>query len=561
MYRQNVIAQVFLPGGGIVEWLQCRLLFILCIARRVAECRVNGNNIARQNNNYFISQRRTPMKRINAIYARQSVDRADSISIESQIEFCKYELKGGSFKEYKDKGYSGKNTVRPQLQQLLTDIRRGEVEKVIVYKLDRISRSILDFSNMMNLFQQYQVEFVSSTEKFDTSTPMGRAMLNICIVFAQLERETIQKRVSDAYYSRSQKGFRMGGKPPYGYRLEEILMEGIHTKKLVEEPGEAAIVREIFDMYEQPDTSYGDITRYYAEKGVQFYGKELIRSMLTQLLRNPVYVRADMDVYRFFRSHGTNIVSSPEQFDGIHGCYLYQGRDAQIDKLQNLKGHMLVVAPHEGLVSSEQWLNCRIKLMRNKTIQANRKAVNTWLAGKVKCGNCGYALMSIKIQSGKQYLRCTKRLNNKACPGCGKVYTEDVENYVYKKMVRKLREGQSPAAYTKLKENPQVKQIYREIEEMEKEISLLVDSLAGAGETLTDYINQRVEEIDQMHQLKLEKLSVLAENHATPEQMEKVASNISLWEEIDFEEKRFTVDKMIGSLKVFPGSVQIQWKF
>ena len=501
------------------------------------------------------------MKRINAIYARQSVDRADSISIESQIEFCKYELKGGSFKEYKDKGYSGKNTVRPQLQQLLTDIRRGEVEKVIVYKLDRISRSILDFSNMMNLFQQYQVEFVSSTEKFDTSTPMGRAMLNICIVFAQLERETIQKRVSDAYYSRSQKGFRMGGKPHYGYRLEEILMEGIHTKKLVEEPGEAAIVREIFDMYEQPDTSYGDITRYYAEKGVQFYGKELIRSMLAQLLRNPVYVRADMDVYRFFRSHGTNIVSSPEQFDGIHGCYLYQGRDAQTDKLQNLKGHMLVVAPHEGLVSSEQWLNCRIKLMRNKTIQANRKAVNTWLAGKVKCGNCGYALMSIKIQSGKQYLRCTKRLNNKACPGCGKVYTEDVENYVYKEMVRKLREGQSPATYTKLNENPQVKQIYREIEEMEKEISLLVDSLAGAGETLTDYINQRVEEIDQMHQLKLEKLSVLAENHATPEQMEKVASNISLWGEIDFEEKRFTVDKMIRSLKVFPGLVQIQWKF
>lgn len=88
-------------------------------------------------------------------------------------------------------------------------------------------------------------------------------------------------------------------------------MEGIHTKKLVEEPVEAAIVREIFDMYEQPDTSYGDITRYYAEKGVQFYGKELIRSMLAQLLRNPVYVRADMDVYRFFRSHGTNIVGSP----------------------------------------------------------------------------------------------------------------------------------------------------------------------------------------------------------------------------------------------------------
>ena len=95
------------------------------------------------------------MERISAIYARQSVDKPDSISIESQIEFCKYELKGGSFKEYKDKGYSGKNTVRPQLQQLLADIRKGEISKVIVYKLDRISRSILDFSNMMELFQEY----------------------------------------------------------------------------------------------------------------------------------------------------------------------------------------------------------------------------------------------------------------------------------------------------------------------------------------------------------------------------------------------------------------------
>ncbi|MDD7220258.1 MAG: recombinase family protein [Clostridia bacterium] len=443
------------------------------------------------------------MERVNAIYARQSVDRVDSISIESQIEFCKYELKGEVFREYKDRGYSGKNTVRPQLQQLFMDIRRGEVKKVIVYKLDRISRSILDFSNMMEMFQQHQVEFVSSTEKFDTSTPMGRAMLNICIVFAQLERETIQKRVSDAYYSRSRKGFRMGGKPPYGFRLQEIIMEGIHTKKLVEQPEEAEIVREIFQMYAKPETSYGDITRYFTEKGVLFYGKELIRPMLAQMLRNPVYVRADMDIYRFFKDQGTDIVNNTEQFDGVHGCYLYQGRDSTTDKLKNLKGHMLVVAPHEGLVSSELWLSCRIKIMGNKTNQANRKAVNTWLAGKIKCGNCGYALMSVKIQSGKQYLRCTKRLNNKACPGCGKVYTEDVENHVYQEMVKKLRDAQASVGYTKVNENP----LYNEVEELER-----------------------------------------------------VVSNISNWEKISFDEKRFTVDKMINIIKVFPGEIKIQWK-
>ena len=112
------------------------------------------------------------MDRINAIYARQSVDKKDSISIENQIDFCRHELRGGAAKEYADKGFSGKNTDRPQFQQLVQDIEAGLIARVVVYKLDRISRSILDFAKMMDTFQKYNVEFVSSTEKFDTSTPV-----------------------------------------------------------------------------------------------------------------------------------------------------------------------------------------------------------------------------------------------------------------------------------------------------------------------------------------------------------------------------------------------------
>ena len=129
------------------------------------------------------------------LYARQSVEKQDSISVESQLEFCRFEIKGQAFRTYIDRGFSGKDTRRPGFEALMEDIRRGEIQAVVVYKLDRISRSIVDFSNMM--------------EKFDTSTPIGRAMLNLCAVFAQLERETIQKRVTDAYRSRSQKGFYM----------------------------------------------------------------------------------------------------------------------------------------------------------------------------------------------------------------------------------------------------------------------------------------------------------------------------------------------------------------
>ena len=142
-----------------------------------------------------------------AIYARQSVNKMDSISIETQIEECEKELhKGEKASVYFDKGYSGKNTDRPEFQRLLEDIRLGTVNKVVCYKLDRVSRSVVDFAMMMETFARYKVDFVSCNEKFDTSTPMGRAMLNICIVFAQLERETIQQRVIDAYCSRSRKG-------------------------------------------------------------------------------------------------------------------------------------------------------------------------------------------------------------------------------------------------------------------------------------------------------------------------------------------------------------------
>ena len=150
------------------------------------------------------------------IYARQSVDKEDSISIESQIELCLREVGNRPHRVFRDKGYSGKNTERPDFQDMMAAVRSGGVSRIIVYRLDRISRSVLDFANVISELQKYGVEFVSITERFDTSTPIGKAMLMIVMVFAQLERETIQQRVIDAYRSRSRKGFYMGGRVPYG---------------------------------------------------------------------------------------------------------------------------------------------------------------------------------------------------------------------------------------------------------------------------------------------------------------------------------------------------------
>jgi DNA invertase Pin-like site-specific DNA recombinase len=257
--------------------------------------------------------------RINAIYSRQSVDKKDSISIESRIEFCRHELRGGLAKEYQDRGFSGKNTDRPQFQQLVRDIEAGLIARVVVYKLDRISRSILDFANMMALFQKHNVEFVSSTERFDTSTPMGRAMLNICIVFAQPERETIQKRVADAYYSRTRKGFRMC-RAPYGYTTEAWTIQGINTTRLTADPVTADNVRLMFEMYAEPQTSLGDLTRYFASRIPE---KSLSKAWITDLLRNPAYTQADMDIYEFFKNNGAEVVGDAADFTGVNGCRLF----------------------------------------------------------------------------------------------------------------------------------------------------------------------------------------------------------------------------------------------
>ena len=499
--------------------------------------------------------------RIDAIYARQSVDKKDSISIESQIEFCKYELKGGNCKEYTDKGYSGKNTDRPKFQELVRDIKRGLIAKVVVYKLDRISRSILDFANMMELFQQYNVEFVSSTEKFDTSTPMGRAMLNICIVFAQLERETIQKRVQDAWYSRCQRGFKMGGKTPYGFRTEPYVMDGVRTKKLVIEPTEAAFVRQMYEMYADPQVSLHDITKKLTADGMRTYhGRPLSRATLSVILRNPIYVMADLDIYEFYKSQGTDIYNDAADFAGTNGCYYYQGKGNTEDKHKHLQGQTLVLAPHEGFIPSELWLKCRKKLLASHTYQPARKARNTWMAGKIKCGKCGYALMSAH-SNGILYLRCTVHADSKACPGCGCVKLHELEAVVYRAMVKKLKDFKTLTGRNKAaKISPKLTAKRLELAQVESEIEKLLDTLTGASPVLLSYANSKIEELDARRQSIANEIAKLSADAVPMEKMESISGYLDDWENVSFEDKRQMVDALITVIRATNEKVEIEWK-
>ena len=141
--------------------------------------------------------------------------------------------------------------------------------------------------------------------------------------------------------------------------------------------------------------------------------------------------------------------------------------------------------------------------MNNMKIQSARKATHTWLAGKIKCGNCGYALMSIYNPSGKQYLRCTKRLDNKSCPGCGKIITSELEAVVYQQMVKKLASYKTLTGKKKAaKANPKITALQVELAHVDSEIEKLVDSLTGANNVLFSYVNVKIAELDGRKHMK-----------------------------------------------------------
>lgn len=505
------------------------------------------------------------MKREIAIYARKSVYREESISIESQVEMCAYEAKGEEYVVYQDNGFSGKNTQRPSFQKMMNDIKDGKISKVIVYRLDRISRSILDFSEMMNIFEDYNVDFVSATEHFDTSSPMGRAMLNICIVFAQLERETIQQRVTDAYESRSKKGFYMGGKIPYGYKKIPTVIDGTKTSMYEIEPSEAENVRLFYELYSNPGKSLGDVLREIQKRGIKTRdGKNWTTARLSELMRNPAYVVADYNIYKFFREQKTNICNSPEDFDGEHSCYLFSGENKN-RKSCDLENQNLVIAPHKAIIYSEMWLACRKKLLSNQQVKYV-KPKNSFLAGKVKCGCCGYGLVirnSPRKNGVVRYFVDTGRSEVHCCDvKLPTIRADEFEELIVSKIKNKI-DTLNISAKNENKDNETkllIEQLTIQKQKIEDEINSLIDKVTNANETTMKYINEKVKQLDE-EKCNLENQLEDIYNDK-PKKMEygRLTNVMSLWDKLEFNDKRCVVELLIEKILVYPEKLEIEWK-
>ena len=316
-----------------------------------------------------------------AIYSRKSKYTGKGESIENQIELCREYIKihfgTDAIKRiviYEDEGFSGGNLNRPDFKRMMTDASNKRIESIIVYRLDRISRNISDFSMLINKLNSMNISFISIKEQFDTSTPMGRAMMYISSVFSQLERETIAERIKDNMFELSKTGVWLGGVTPTGYkskRIDKALQSGnIKSFYMLEEiPSEVKTVKLIFDLYLRLN-SLAATENVLKEFNVKTKNnKYFTRFSIKAILKNPVYATADKDTFDYFISMNAIISSDSKYFNGIHGIMPYNRTHQEKGKaavLRPVSQWVIAVGLHNGLISGKDWVEVQRILNKDK---------------------------------------------------------------------------------------------------------------------------------------------------------------------------------------------------
>lgn len=343
-----------------------------------------------------------------AIYSRKSKFTGTGDSIDNQIQMCKdhlayiYKNQDYTIQVFEDEGFTGKNTNRPMFQSLLCDIQQNKVNVLICYRLDRLSRSVSDFSQLLDTLQKHGVVFISVSENFDTSSPMGRAMINIASVFAQLERETIAERVKDNKIQIAKTGRWQGGLPPVGFVAEKQIGNEKNGKTrsyfyLKDNKGsieyETAML--IFDLYKKYK-SIIKIEQLLLLDGVHTpQGNEYTTSVLKNILINPVYAKNDPCLFDFFEQNGCEMASDKSKFDGKYGLVGY-GKTADFSGKRLRAGRdnwIISVGQHQGLISGEDF----ITIQKNITERAAKfpryhTSQVAQFSGLIKC-SCGAPML------------------------------------------------------------------------------------------------------------------------------------------------------------------------
>lgn len=479
---------------------------------------------------------------MTAIYCRKSVDRLDSTSIDTQIEYCKRQIMPDErFEVYIDKGYSGSNTNRPDFKRLMADVEQGKISKVVVYRMDRISRSVLDFENIYNQLKKCNVSFISATEKFDTTTPNGEAMLRIVMTFAELERNTIQLRITDNFYERAKKGLFLAGRAPLGYKKIPYVISGVNSHILEEDLETSGIVKFIFNKYLEAGSSMGQIVRYLNSPDCEFKSQvKFSNTLIMRILSNPVYVRADVDVYRYLSSKGAIIHDDISKFDGVHGCTVYGRRKEKTQsKFKDLKGENIQLNYHEGFISSEDWLRVQKKMENNKAIKNSGRGKNSWLSGLIKCGYCGLAVTVVNGQyNGKRYVYCNGRKNGFCHDRKSHATFDDLEQAVEGVLLQHIEMFNYSITEKSQEKAPRINELKIEEQKLGAEINNIVEKYINASETMQKYLNEKIEELENRKKTIANEILELNCEKPLTFDVEEIKLLSNNWDSLDMETKK-----------------------
>ena len=464
-----------------------------------------------------------------AIYSRKSKFTGKGESTHNQIEACKRKIES-TFEDvdlekdiliFEDEGFTGYNTNRPDFQKMLQDVRDNKIKAIAFYKLDRISRNVSDFSNLITELDNYDVSFLSATENIENVTPTGRAMMLMTSVFAQLERDTIAERIRDNMLELAKTGRWLGGIPPTGFKskqIENVTIDGKKRRlyKLSPINEEVRVIKILFDKMRELK-SQTKLETYTIQNDIKTKnGKMYTRWSLKNILTNPVYAMADSNTLEYFKKFDMEIYADEKDFNGTHGLMVYNKTEHKKNRVvkKDYSDWIVAIGKHEGIISGKEWVEVQEILDENSDMKYRKPSVsNCILSGILRCSHCG-SFMRAKLRSnlvdefGRRKFDYMCELKDKSkkqkcqCKNINGLEADDLVLEEIKKIAvptssfyKALKNISSNIFNKENKQNDEIKTLKSIISKNEKDIALLLEKIKYVDIDLLDDIQNEIKKL------------------------------------------------------------------
>lgn len=474
-----------------------------------------------------------------AIYSRKSKYTGKGESTKNQIEMCKKKI-AFQFPDvdlendiivYEDEGFTGYNMNRPDFQRLLKDIRNNKIKVIAFYRLDRISRNVTDFSNLVTELDNFGVVFLSATENIESITPSGRAMMFMSSVFAQLERDTTAERIRDNMIDLAKTGRWLGGNTPTGFdseQIEKITIDGKKRKLFkLSDNDEMPIVITLFKKMLELK-SLTKLETYTIQNDIKTKnGKYFTRWSLKNILTNPVYAIADKDTLEYFKKFDVEIYAEEKDFNGSNGLMVYnktehKGKNKIVIK-RDIEDWIISIGKHKGNIIGKDWVEVQDLLLKNSDMRYRKpSASNALLSGTLRCSHCG-SFMRPKLKNktisedGRRrfdYMCELKERSRKQKCDCKNINGLEADDLVMEKIkelanpnslfYQSLKEISKNTFTEEYKNNEELKALRSSLFKNEKDINALLDKIKYIDVELLDDISKEIKSLKEQN-IKIEK--------------------------------------------------------